>query len=313
MDVTTRTARGWLSGPSKTRPAAPRPSRCKRCAGRLWWCSSESPVPSLPPPHLIDPHWLLEPFRYELAAVREQEPLPAAQPPHRVRYQYLPALRLRGDPRRQDHGRPEETAALLDRLAGVEADADVERLALALGECALQGDGALDGAGDAAEGRHEAVAHRLHFVAAVRLQYFAGDALVLTQDGAAALVAEAGHHVRVADEVGEEDGAQRGARRGWGRRRHDKCSRLPIFIQKLRDHTHDPFPVPGERTMSLPLKRNQARIGNGSGQGLSHGQADHTIIHTVEEERAGWQLAQEWLNIEGHVLLRKHGDESATS
>src|SRR5438093_4373085 len=208
MDVTTRTARGWLSGPSKTRPAAPRPSRCKRCAGRLWWCSSDSPVPSLPPPHLLAPHWLLEPFRYELAAVREQEPLPAAQPPHRVRYQYLPALRLRGDPRRQDHGRAEEIAVLLDRLAGVEADADVERLALALGECALQGDGAFDGAGDAAERRHEAVAHRLHFGAAVRLQDFAGDALVLAQHRPPALVAEPRHHLRVSDEIGEEHGAE---------------------------------------------------------------------------------------------------------
>src|SRR5437667_11174932 len=162
MDVTTRTARGWLSGPSKTRPAAPRPARCKPCSGRLWWCSSESPVPSLPPPHLIDPHWLLEPFRYELAAVREQEPLPAAQPPHRVRYQYLPALRLRGDPRRQDHGRAEQIAVLLDRLAGVEADADGQGLALALREGALEGNGALHRPCNRPERGHEAVTHSLH-------------------------------------------------------------------------------------------------------------------------------------------------------
>ena len=72
------------------------------------------------------------------------------------------------------------------------------------GKCALEGDGALDGFGDGAEGGHEAVAHRLDFGAAVCFQDFAGDALVLTEDVAAALVAEAGHHLGVADEVGEE-------------------------------------------------------------------------------------------------------------
>src|SRR5436309_7295051 len=52
---------------------------------------------SLPPPHLIHPHRLLEPLRHELPAVREQEPLPAAQPAHRVCHQNLPSLRLRRD------------------------------------------------------------------------------------------------------------------------------------------------------------------------------------------------------------------------
>ena len=86
-----------------------------------------------------------------------------------------------------------------------------QRLALALGEGALQGDGALDGFGDAAERGHEAVAHRLDLGAAVRLQHFARDPLVLAEDGAAAFVAEAGHHLGVADEVGEEDGAEGGS------------------------------------------------------------------------------------------------------
>ena len=59
-----------------------------------------------------------------------------------------------------------------------------------------------------AERGHEAVAHRLDLGAAVLLQDFAGDALVLAEDRAAALVAEAGHHLRVPDEVGEEHGAE---------------------------------------------------------------------------------------------------------
>ncbi len=38
---------------------------------------------------------------------------------------------------------------------------------------------------------------------------FAGDALVLAEDFAAGVVAEAGHHLGVADEVGEDDGTER--------------------------------------------------------------------------------------------------------
>ena len=84
------------------------------------------------------------------------------------------------------------------------------------GEGALEGDGALEGGGDAAEGGHEAVAHGLHFGAAVRLQGLAGDALVLAEDVAALGVAEALHHLGVADDVGEEDGAE-GCRTRCGR------------------------------------------------------------------------------------------------
>src|SRR5439155_16649030 len=44
---------------------------------------------AIPPPHFVHAHRLLEPFRHELAAVREQEPLAAAQPTHRIRHQDL--------------------------------------------------------------------------------------------------------------------------------------------------------------------------------------------------------------------------------
>ena len=44
----------------------------------------------LPPLYLVHSHRLLEALRHELTAVREQEPLPAAQPAHRVRDQDLP-------------------------------------------------------------------------------------------------------------------------------------------------------------------------------------------------------------------------------
>src|SRR3972149_2409434 len=112
----------------------------------------------------------------------QQKPLPAAQPPSRIRHQDPPPPRLRRDPRRQDYRRSEEVAIFFDRLAGVEADADVQRLSLALGEGPLEGDGAFDGLRHRPERRHEAVAHRFHLGAAVRLQHLSGDDLVLAED-----------------------------------------------------------------------------------------------------------------------------------
>src|SRR5439155_3305504 len=166
----------------------------------------DHPSYSLPPPHLIHSHRLLEPLGDELAAVREQEPFAAAQSPHCVRNQDLPTLRLRRYPRRQDHRRAEEVAVLLNWLTGIQADSDGERLAFTLSEGPLEGNCALDGFGHATERSHETVAHRLHLGAAVLLEHVAGDALVLAEDGAAADVAQSRHHLGVADEVGEEDG-----------------------------------------------------------------------------------------------------------
>ncbi len=65
-----------------------------------------------------------------------------------------------------------------------------------------------------AERRHEAVAHRLNLGAAVCLQRLTGDALVFAENVAALCVAEAGHHLSVADEIGEENCAQTTQRRG---------------------------------------------------------------------------------------------------
>jgi hypothetical protein len=42
----------------------------------------------------------------------------------------------------------------------------------------------------------------------------AGDGFVIAEDGAACFVAEAGHHLGVADKVGPEDGAKAGRRFG---------------------------------------------------------------------------------------------------
>ena len=160
------------------------------------------------PAHLVHAHSLLKPLRDELAAVGEEEAFAAAKAAHRIRHQDLPALRLRRDPRRQDHGRPEEIAVFFDRLTGVEADADRQRLALAPRKRSLEGDRALDGTGDRAELGHEGVADRLDFGAAVRLQNIASDPLVLTQHLPPPRIPKPRHHFGVADEVGEDDGAE---------------------------------------------------------------------------------------------------------
>src|SRR2546422_6724358 len=79
----------------------------------------------------------------------------------------------------------------------------------------LQRDGALHRPRHRPERCHEPVTHRLHFRAAVLLEDVAGDRLVLAEDGAAALVAEAGHHLGVSDEVCPEDGAEGASSRGF--------------------------------------------------------------------------------------------------
>ena len=71
----------------------------------------------------------------------------------------------------------------------------------------------------------------------LRFEDFAGDAFVLAEDGAARFVAEAGHHFGVADEVGEEDGAE-GGKTGQGglpRRSTRPCRRR--YTQSRSDST----------------------------------------------------------------------------
>src|SRR5439155_14962982 len=88
--------------------------------GKISW----EVYPSLPPTHLVHPHRLFEALGHKLPAVGEEEAFAGAEATHRVRHQDLASLRLRGDAGGEDHGRPEEVAVFLDRLTGVEADAD---------------------------------------------------------------------------------------------------------------------------------------------------------------------------------------------
>ena len=104
-----------------------------------------------------------------LATVGEEEALAGAEGPDHVRGEDLARLAVGGDAGGEDDAAAEEVAAFLDRLAGVETDADADRLlalVLALGEGPLQLDGAFDRAADGGERGHEPIAHGLHLGAA---------------------------------------------------------------------------------------------------------------------------------------------------
>ena len=75
-----------------------------------------------------------QPLQLDLLRLSELE-LPAAlhQGLQEGRHQNLTPASLRGYPCRQDDGLTEEVLALLDGLAGVKADANLDGLTLALG------------------------------------------------------------------------------------------------------------------------------------------------------------------------------------
>jgi hypothetical protein len=132
----------------------------------------------------------------------------------------LAARRLGRDAGSQDHGLAEELVLVSQRFAGVEPDAHADRLGGTLGvvggECALDPDGALQGAARAPEGEQEAVALELDLVAPVRGKLLAHD-LVVGPDYLARLeVAEALGHLGEALHVGEHEGHRAVRRRGGG-------------------------------------------------------------------------------------------------
>src|SRR2546428_13119156 len=97
-----------------------------------------------------------------------------------------------------------------DGVASVDVDAVTNRLTLVLCRLfyvLLQRDGAFRGAGGGGEPDHEAVAHGFDLGAAVGGERFAGDALVLAEDGAGGLVAEALVEGSGAFDISEDDRA----------------------------------------------------------------------------------------------------------
>src|SRR5438876_7034204 len=81
---------------------------------------------------------------------------------HEGRGEDLSAAGFAGDPRSQDDGVSEEAVSVLDRLPGVQADADADRLLGMLGavrgERLLDRDRAIEGAARARKREEEAVA-----------------------------------------------------------------------------------------------------------------------------------------------------------
>src|SRR6059036_1401791 len=96
---------------------------------------STSPHTRGPAPQTPLPRTRRGPRRGSLCPSTTRAPCPRPVSPHPPP---SPRCATPGSPLR------EQVTVLLDRLPGVEADADVQRFALALSEGALKGDGALD-------------------------------------------------------------------------------------------------------------------------------------------------------------------------
>src|SRR4051812_30350524 len=131
----------------------------------------------------VDPVGAGQPLELQLARGAEDDVGGAVgQVAERRRHQHLAPARLRGDPRGDHHVAAEEVVALADRLAGVQAHPDADRLAAVLHpgrQRALDRDRALHAVAWAREDDHEAVASRLDLEAAVQAHRVADDRVVL--------------------------------------------------------------------------------------------------------------------------------------
>ena len=132
---------------------------------------------------------------------------PVEQPHDDVAREDLARAAAVAEPPRDDDGRAEVVGLVDERLADVEAGADLQPLARRRApRRLLHGDRALHGVGGGVEGDHQPVAEPLHLVAAVRLDGLAQQAVVRLEDALRLLVAGALQQLGRADEVGEEDG-----------------------------------------------------------------------------------------------------------
>src|SRR5260370_41027826 len=79
------------------------------------------------PANLIKMNGVLKSARGRLTVVGEEKALAGGEVPHHARDEDLSRLGHLADARGQLHGRPEVISGLRHRLAGVKADADLER------------------------------------------------------------------------------------------------------------------------------------------------------------------------------------------
>ena len=105
---------------------------------------------------------------------------------------------------RNDDRRAEQIAGVVDRLAGVDADAKLEPIRLRAHR-ALHRRRAGDGLVRAREGDHQPVAEALDLAASVTVDRVAKNGEVGAADPVGVVVAEGGEQRRRADEVGEQD------------------------------------------------------------------------------------------------------------
>ena len=82
----------------------------------------------LPPPHLEQPHRLIETLEVSLTTVGEQDVLALGQFPHDVGDQYLSPLGQGGDTGSPVHRRPEQVLVLRYRLPGIQPNPNPYRL-----------------------------------------------------------------------------------------------------------------------------------------------------------------------------------------
>ena len=179
-------------------------------------------LPGARPAHLAQSLRLLEALEVAEPAIDVLDALHAAGDlPGGLGDEDLARPRGRADARRQVHHASEVVAALLDRLARVDADPDRDagpRLALGpLADRPLDGDRAQDAAARRRERDHEAVALGLHDGAAEGLDLLAHDGVVLAEHAVRGLVAVLLRVLGEAADVAEEDrdgAAVRHRRRG---------------------------------------------------------------------------------------------------
>ena len=169
------------------------------------------------PSHLDHPLRLLEALELVEPPIDEFDRLdPARDVPRGLRDEDLARARRRADPGGQVHHAAEEVAAFLDRLAGVDANADGDAgprlVPVRRAQGVLDRDRAQDRAARGREGDHEAVALGLDDLAAERLDLLADDGVVLLEDLVRGRVTVLVGVVREAANVAEEEGDGRAER-----------------------------------------------------------------------------------------------------
>ena len=127
---------------------------------------------------------------------------------------------------------------------------------------------------------------------------FARDALVLAEDVAAFGVAEALHHLGVADDVGEEDRGQCG--RGDGDPASCVCRTWlcgGALVQELHDCTDGLRDVVAEKQMALAGQGDKPRVRNACRHFLGSSEGKERVFDAVQYERRCLDLGKDFRHV----------------